>query len=138
MDAELPGLDPEEAAMILKRRAKKSATAQKKQQKAALTGWEADYPSLSNCWSEELACNVLRSTESRLRTFLWKFVWQLRVKEAVRIESKGKAVWKKNPKWLSYLLSYEIAALWGHFGSMRQRLRNTDFLAQLQQRKPNQ
>ena len=43
-----------------------------------------------------------------------------------------------NPKWLSYLLSYEIAALWGHFGSMRQRLRNTDFLTQLQQRKPNQ
>ena len=135
MDAALPGLAPEEAALILKRRAKQAVSKNKKAQSAALTGGEADYPSLSNCWSNELTFNILRSTESRLRTFQWKkMVWQLRVREAVKMESKGKATWRRNPRWLTYLLSYEIAALWGHYKPMKQRLRSTDFLNQLQKR----
>jgi len=64
-----------------------------------------------------------------LRTYLWKkLVWQLKVKEAVRAEFKGRATWKRNTKWLNYLLSYEIASPWGHFGAMRQRLRSSDFV----------
>jgi len=86
---------------------------------------------LSNVYSDDLACNVMRSTCSRLRTYLWKkLLWQMRVKEAVKIESKGRANWKRNPRWLNLLLSYEVASLWGHFGAMRQRLRSSDFIRQ--------
>lgn len=127
---DIQGLTAEELKLIHRRRTQQQVRSQQKVATQALTGWEAPYPSLSNVFSDDLACNVMKSTCSRLRTYLWKkLVWQLRVREAVKIESKGKAVWKKNPRWLSLLLSYEVASLWGHFGAMRQRLRNADFLA---------
>ena len=114
--------------MIQKRRTKLAASAKKRIENKALTGIQADYPSLSNCWSEDLTFNILRSTQSRLVTFMWKkLVWQLRVREAINVESKGKAKWKPNPRWQAYLLSFEVAALWGHLGTVRQRLRSSDF-----------
>ena len=112
--------------MIYKRRQKGAAAMKKKAEAAALTGWGAKYPSLSNVWSDDLAFNIMASMGSRMRTYLWKkLVWQLRVQEAVREESKGKAKWKRN---VNYLLSYEVVSLWGHFGAMRQRLRSSDFV----------
>jgi len=126
---EIKDLTFEEMQLVYKRRQKAEMAAQKKVETAALTGWGAKYPSLSNVWSDDLAFNILGSMRSRLRTYLWKkLVWQRRIKEAVHQESKGKAQWKRNTKWLNYLLSYEVASLWGHFGAMRQRLRSSDFV----------
>ena len=127
---DIQGLTAEELQMIYRRRNQQVERTKQKLALQALTGHMARYPSLSNVFSDDLACNVMKSTCSRLRTYLWKkLVWQLKVKEAVKIESKGKAVWKKNPRWLSLLLSNEVASLWGHFGAMRQKLRSRDFLA---------
>ena len=127
----IQGLTAEEMKMVCRLRAKKQVSAQQRAAHQALTGWEARYPSLSNVYSDDLACNVMKTTVSRFRTYLWKkLLWQMRVKMAVQIESKGRATWKRNPRWLSLLLSYEVASLWGHFGAMRQRLRSADFLAQ--------
>ena len=126
---EIKGLTMEEIQMIYKRRQKAEVAAKKKIETAALTGWGAKYPSLSNVWSDDLAFNIMGSLKSRLRTYLWKkLVWQLRIREAIYVESKGKAQWRRNTKWLNYLLSYEVASLWGHFGAMRQRLRSSDFV----------
>jgi len=117
----------EEAKSLVKSRAKKVAAGNKRAQTAALTGWSADYPSLSHYWSGEVAINMVHSMKSRMVTFLWKkLCWQLRVKEAVRQESQGRAKWRKNPRWLSEMLGREVAALYGHFGAMRQRLRAPD------------
>ena len=125
----IQGLTMQELQMVYKHREKEEEKAKKKMATAALTRWESRYPSLSNVWSDDLAFNILGSMRSRLRTYLWKkLVWQRRIKEAVHQESKGKAQWKRNTKWLNYLLSYEVASLWGHFGAMRQRLRSSDFV----------
>eukprot|EP00434_Breviolum_minutum_P038103 symbB.v1.2.033789.t1/scaffold4247.1/size72962/1 len=117
----------EEARSLVKTRAKKAASSNKKIQNAALTGWAADYPSLSHFWSNEVAFNMVHSMKSRMVTFLWKkLCWQLKVKEAVRQESQSRAKWRKNPRWLSEMLGREVAALYGHYGAMRQRLRAPD------------
>lgn len=117
------GLTTEEMAIITKRREKQAASKAKVKETKALTGIRADYPSLSNAWSEDPVINVMCSVQSRLRTFIWKkFVWLLRVRNAIHIESKGKAAWRRNHRWLAMLFSKEIAALWGHFGAMRQKM----------------
>ena len=73
---------------------------------AALTGWGAKYPSFRNVRSNDLAFNIVWSMRSRVRTPMWKkLVWQLRIKEAVAAESRGRAKWKRNTIWLNYLLS---------------------------------
>ena len=124
----IQGLTMQELQMVYKHREKEEEKAKKKMATAALTGWESRYPSLSNVWSDDLACNILKCFQSRMRTYLWKkVVWQLRVKEAIRVESKGQATWKRNVRWLNLLLSMEVASTWGHFGAMRQRLRSSDF-----------
>lgn len=138
---EIKDLTFEELQMVHKRRQKAEVAAQKKVETAALTGWGAKYPSLSNVWSDDLAFNILASMRSRMRTYLWKkLVWQLRIREAVHQESRGRAQWKRNTKWLNYLLSYEVAAMWGHFGAMRQRLRSSDFVGPRygEERTPNE
>ncbi|CAL1158242.1 unnamed protein product, partial [Cladocopium goreaui] len=87
----IQGLTMQELQMVYKHREKEEEEkAKKKMATAALTGWESRYPSLSNVWSDDLACNILKCFQSRMRTYLWKkVVWQLRVKEAIRVESKG-------------------------------------------------
>ena len=75
--------------------------------------------------SYELGLNIAASTHSRMRTWCWKkFVWMVRVKLAV--EKEGDRRWRRNPRWLAQLLGKEVAALWGHFGSMRQRMHSSD------------
>ena len=107
--------------LISKRRKKQRASKAKAQEVKALTGQRADYPSLSNLWSYELGLNIAASTTSRMRTWCWKkFVWMARIKKAV--EKEGDRRWKRNPRWLSMLLGKEVAFLFGHFGSMRQKL----------------
>lgn len=119
-------LNEDEMKIILRRRERQREALQKKANKAALTGLEAPYPSLSTAWSEDIGFNILRSVQSRLLTFQWKkLVWLLRVRSAVHQESHGRAVWKRNPRWLDLLLAREVAALWGHFGAMRQKLAPT-------------
>lgn len=116
-------LTTEERNMIARRRERQQEVSRKKAHQAALTGEGANYPSLSTVWSNDLVTNIMRSTQSRLLTFQWKkMVWQLRVRAAVAEESRGRAQWKRNPRWLDMLIGKEIAALWGHFGSMRQKL----------------
>lgn len=119
-------LTKEEIAMITKKREKAAVAKTKAQAVKALTGEQANYPTLSHVWSQEVAMNLVFSTASRMRVFLWKkLVWQLRVKDAVEKTARG-VKWKRNPRWLAMLFSKEVAALWGHFGSMRQRLNNKD------------
>lgn len=111
-----------EKKMIAKSRAKKGHAAAKKKEQAALTGIQADYPSLSHTWSEDVAFNLVASVRSRMITFQWKkLFWQCRVRQALA-ETYPQARWKRNPRWLAMLLGKEVAALWGHLGAMRQRL----------------
>lgn len=119
-------LDADEMRMIVRRRERQQEVMKKKANKAALTGLEAPYPSLSTAWSEDIGFNILRSVQSRLLTFQWKkMVWLVRIRDAVQQESQGRAVWKRNPRWIDLLLAREVAALWGHFGAMRQKLAPT-------------
>ncbi|CAE7410031.1 TY5A, partial [Symbiodinium microadriaticum] len=84
---EISGLTAEEMEMVTKRRAKAAAAKSKAAQHRALTGEKADYPSLSQVWSWDVALNIAASTKSRLVTFGWKrMLWQLRVKAAVEAE----------------------------------------------------
>ena len=49
----------------------------------ALTGEQAEYPSLRHVWANEVALNAARSVHSRMMTFWWKkLLWQLREKVA--------------------------------------------------------
>lgn len=119
-------LTQEEKQIIAKRRAKTMAAKTKRATQAALTGEAADFPSLSHVWSSEVALNMVFSLPSRMRVFLWKkLVWQLRVRDAVERTMKG-ARWKRNPRWLSRLLGREVAAVYGHYGAMRQKMNNPD------------
>jgi len=119
-------LTQEEKQIIAKRRTKTAATKAKRATQAALTGEAADFPSLSHVWSSEMAMNMVFSLASRMRVFLWKkLLWQLRVKDAVERTMKG-ARWKRNPRWLSRLLGKEVAAVYGHYGAMRQKMNNPD------------
>ena len=122
------GLTEQEVALISKRRAREAKAKTKKKETQALTGVHADFPTLSHCWSGEVAVNLTCSVASRMRVFLWKkLLWQLRVKRAVEVTvGTHGARWKRNPRWLSMLLAREVSALWGHFGAMRQKLNNPD------------
>ena len=83
----MQGLTTDEITMLNKRRAKQAASKARAVQKKALTGVHADYPSLSHAWSNEVALNLVASTASRMRTYLWKkLVWQIRIKRAVEAE----------------------------------------------------
>ena len=109
-------LTPDEIQFLEKRRSKAAAPKSRAETKRALTGEQADYPSLSHVWSNEVALNLACSVHSRMRTFLWKkFLWQLRVKAAIEQESNKR--WKRNPRWLAALTGREVAALWGHLGA---------------------
>ncbi|CAE7829188.1 unnamed protein product [Symbiodinium microadriaticum] len=118
-------LTPDEIQLLNKRRARAATAKTKAQARRALTGEQADYPSLSHVWANEVALNVACSVHSRMRTYLWKkFLWQLRVKAAIEKET-GKR-WKKNQRWLGLLFSREIAYFFGHFGAMRQKLNSPE------------
>eukprot|EP00435_Cladocopium_sp_Y103_P040707 s129_g11.t1 len=122
-------LTEKEMKALVRSREKASRAAAKKTEVAALTGIRAEYPSLSNCWSGEVAINMVESFRSRMMTYLWKkLVWQLRVKAAVTMSYPG-AHWKKNPRWLAMLIGKEVAAQWGHLGALRQRLHSPASLA---------
>lgn len=121
-------LSPEEYQMIAKRRQKAAVAKSKRDGQKALTGEMADFPSLSHVWSNEVAYNMVFSLASRMKVFLWKkLLWQLRVKKAVEmtVGAQG-ARWKRNPRWLAKLLGKEVAAMWGHYGAMRQKLHNPE------------
>ena len=123
----MQGLSKDEIALINKRRAKAAITRSKQQASRALTGEQANFPSLSHMWSQEVAMNMVFAMASRMRTFLWKkLLWQLRVKSAV--DRMQGARWKRNPRWLAMLLSKEVGAIWGHYGALRQKLNNPDIL----------
>ena len=115
------GLTPDEIKLLTKRRERQAASKEKAKETRVLTGIRADYPTLSDAWSYELAFNTTASIASRMRTFLWKkLLWQLRVKAAIEKEATKK--WKRNPRWLALLYAKEISFLFGHFGAMRQKM----------------
>jgi hypothetical protein len=122
-------LTEKEMKMLVRSGEKASRAAAKKVETAALTGVRAEYPSLSNCWSGEVAINIVESFRSRMIAYLWKkLLWQMRVRDAVMVTCPG-AKWKKNPRWLAMLLGKEVAAQWGHLGALRQRLHSPASLA---------
>jgi hypothetical protein len=90
----------EEIALLEKRRARQLLSASKKVENKALTGVNADFPSLGAGWSHDPVFNILGSTRSRMIALKWKlWVWMLRVRAAVLIEFP-RARWKRNPRWL--------------------------------------
>eukprot|EP00435_Cladocopium_sp_Y103_P070369 s181_g35.t1 len=108
-------LTSEEIAMINKRRQKAAVSRSKRENQKALTGEAADYPSLSQVWSQEVALNMVFSLAC-MRTFLWKkMLWQLRVKVAV--ERMTGARWKRNPRWLAGLLAKRQQRCGGTMGN---------------------
>ena len=68
----IPGLTAEEVTLLAKRRAKAAVAKSKAAQHRALSGEKADYPSLSQMWSWDVALNIASSTRSRMVTFGWK------------------------------------------------------------------
>jgi hypothetical protein len=116
----------EERQILAKRREKMKATAEKQKQSKALTGSQANYPSLSHTWSKDVGLNIAGSVRARMVVFAWKrFLWMLRAKTAVERTFRD-ATWKRNRRWLASLLATETGSLFGHFGSMRQQLRNPE------------
>lgn len=61
---EMKDLTMDEMRLVIKHRERKEEAADRKMKSAALTGWGARYPSLSNVWSDDLTFNVMRSTQS--------------------------------------------------------------------------
>ena len=121
-EIQIDQLTPQEMAKIAKARARAAKSKAKREETKALTGQRADYPTLSNAYSEEVAMNMVWCFRSKMMTFLWKkLLWQLRVKKAVESTMQG-ARWKRNPRWLAMLLGKEVAFWWGHLGALRQRM----------------
>ncbi|CAE6935722.1 FV3-083R, partial [Symbiodinium sp. KB8] len=119
---DLTELTPEEKHLLVKRRARAAEARSRKQNNKALTGHLADFPSLSDRWSSDLALNIAGSLRARMITFAWKrFLWLLRVKEAVT-RSFPDVVWKRNRRWVANLLMREVGAAWGHLGALKRSL----------------
>ncbi|CAL1141583.1 unnamed protein product [Cladocopium goreaui] len=97
------------------------AKGNKENKRAALTGREADFPTLSNRYSYDLTFNILGSLTEQTLTFKWKMMLlQLRVKKAVEADKAARRKWKKNPRWVLHMHGRFLASLWGHIGSARQ------------------
>ena len=98
-----------------------NTTCTKENKRAALTGREADFPTLSNRYSYDLTFNILGSLTEQTLTFKWKMMLlQLRVKKAVEADKAARRKWKKNPRWVLHMHGRFLASLWGHIGSARQ------------------
>ena len=93
------------------------------QKKAALTGSEAPFPTLSKEFSDDITFNIMLSLKAQLITFKWKLMLLLlRAKQAVEAEKSLR--WKRNPRWIMNLHGRHVAALWGHLGAARQLCHN--------------
>ena len=85
----------------------------------ALTNPQADFPTLSNVFSDDVTYNIAKSLLSQTVTFKWKMMLLLcRIKAAV--EHEGKKRWKRNPRWIMHMHGRHLASMWGHVGSARQ------------------
>jgi len=76
-------------------------TAPKENKKAALTGWEADFPTLSHRYSYDVTFNILGSITEQALTFKWKLLLlMLRMKQSANAygcQHKKKA-WRPRKK----------------------------------------
>jgi len=96
-------------------------TAPKENKKAALTGREADFPTLSHRYSYDVTFNILGSITEQALTFKWKLLLlMLRMKQAVEADKSTRRRWKRNPRWIMHMNGRFLAGLWGHLGSARQ------------------
>ena len=107
---------------MVKPRAKSASGQNKTKSKpklGALTNPQADFPTLSNVFSDDVTYNIAKSLLSQTVTFKWKMVLLLcRIKAAV--EHEGKKRWKRNPRWIMHMHGRHLASMWGHLGSARQ------------------
>ena len=95
----------------------------KAQKKAALTGSEAPFPTLSKEFSDDITFNLMLSLNAQALTFKWKLLLvMMRAKRAVEAEKTLR--WKRNPRWIMGLHGRHMAALWGHLGAGRQLCHN--------------
>ncbi|CAE7879281.1 unnamed protein product [Symbiodinium sp. KB8] len=94
----------------------------KSQKVKALTDHQANFPTLSNRYSDDLVINVALSLTCQMLTFKWKqLVWMLRIRRAVEMEFGDSSRWRRNPRWLMMMMmGKQIASLWGHLGAARQ------------------
>ena len=93
----------------------------KTQRVRALTDLDADFPTLSNRYSDDVVINAALSLTCQMLTFKWKqFTWMLRVKRAVKMELGGSVRWRRNPRWLMMMFGRQLASMWGHLGAARQ------------------
>jgi hypothetical protein len=101
--------------------AKSTKAVDKVKQKAALTGQNADFPTLGMTQREDVAFNISYVIHSRMVTFKWKqLTWMLRARAAFQ---RSEMTWKRHPRWLAMMLSKDVASLWGHLGCTTKSLR---------------
>ena len=78
----------------------------KKEQVLAVTGLNAEFPTLGMTLSGDAVFNM--------SWVKWKqLVWMARARNALEAEGRR---YKRHPRWLAMMFSRETAALWGHLG----------------------
>ena len=92
-------------------------TAPKENKKAALTGREADFPTLSHRYSYDVTFNILGSITEQALTFKWKLLLlMLRMKQAVEADKSTRRRWKRNPRWIMHMNGRFLAGTMGPSG----------------------
>ena len=86
----------------------------KKEQLLAVTGLNAEFPTLGMTMSGDPVFNMSWVIHGRLIVRKWKqMVWMVRARFALETEGKR---YRRHPRWLSMMFAREVAALWGHLG----------------------
>ena len=93
----------------------------KAERSKAVTGEEANFPTLGLQRSADPVLNMALEVHGRMLVFKWKqLVWMLRARQAMDAFNR---TWRRPCRWLSIMLGRETAALWGHLGSTTRVLR---------------
>lgn len=95
-------------------------TISKKEQLMAITGLNAEFPTLGMTLSADPVLNMSWTIHGRLLVHKWKqMVWMLRARAAVTAEGRQ---YRRHPRWLAMMFAREVAALWGHLGGATRTL----------------
>lgn len=98
----------------------KTSSICKKEQTLAVTGLNAEFPTLGMTVSHDAVFNMSWIIHGRLIVHKWKqLVWMVRVKDALAADGRR---FKRHPRWLALMFSREVAALWGHLGTTTKTL----------------
>ena len=96
-----------------KKKKEKKPKSAKAEAKAALTGSQADFPTLSTEFSDDITFNVMNSLRSQGLVFKWKMLLlMMRVKKAVEDpQHQPRRKWKRNPRWIMHMHGRHLATV---------------------------